>query len=77
MRFSFLKLIEGEINKHNSFAILNEFDYQTILDLSKWHNWDIIHRAEANPSIVGFQRPVLGPVRKVDVVFEEHTAHRK
>ena len=58
---SFIKELEGEINKHGALANLEESDYQIILDLSGWLNCDIIRRAqvllpEANQSFEAFQR---------------------
>ena len=70
------KETKGEIDKQSSLANLTDSDYQTILNPIGWLNCDIIQEAQAllhevNPSIKGFQRPTLGPVRNFDVVTSE------
>ena len=72
----FVKEMRAEMDKQGALANLEESDYQIILDPFGWLNCDIIHRAqvllhEANPSIEGFQRPTLGPVRNFNVVSGE------
>ena len=62
---TFVQEKKGKINKQSPLAILEESDYQLILNPLGWLNCDIIHMAqvllhEAKPSIEGFQRPTLG-----------------
>ncbi|CAH3184903.1 unnamed protein product, partial [Porites evermanni] len=73
---TFVQEKKGKINKQSPLAILEESDYQIILNPLGWLNCDIIHMAqvllhEAKPSIEGFQRPTLGPARNFDVVSAE------
>lgn len=73
---TFVQEKKGKINKQSPLAILEESDYQLILNPLGWLNCDIIHMAqvllhEAKPSIEGFQRPTLGPARNFDVVSAE------
>ena len=73
---TFVQGKKGKINKQSPLAILEESDYQLILNPLGWLNCVIIHMAqvllhEAKPSIEGFQRPTLGPARNFDVVSAE------
>lgn len=71
-----IKETVGQIDKQGTLANLSDSDYQIILDANGWLNCDIIQQAQVllrnvNPSIEGFQRPTLGPVRNFDVVTSE------
>lgn len=71
-----IKETVGKIDKQGTLANLSDSDYQIILDAIGWLNCDIIQQAQVllynvNPSIEGFQRPTLGPVRNFYVVTSE------
>lgn len=63
-------------NKHKSLGKLTQAEFDIIASPNGWLDCAIIQEAQIllkkiNPSIEGFQRPTLGPVRQFDVMTAE------
>ncbi|PFX19773.1 hypothetical protein AWC38_SpisGene15809 [Stylophora pistillata] len=65
------KVSTGSINKFSALKRLDSSDYNIIKDPTGWLTGDIQHAhvliKQENQSIGGFQRPILGRVRNLDV----------
>ena len=66
----------GQTNKTAPLVTLTDSHFKIILSPTGWLDCDIIHQvyillSSINPSIEGFQRPTLGPVRNFDIVGGE------
>ena len=66
----------GQTNKTAPLATLTGSHFKIVLSPAWWLDCDIIHQVHVllssiNPSIEGFQRPTLGPVRNFNIVGSE------